>query len=195
MSVEAGHGSEAQPPGLTEQVPLKVGCASDCDAGAESFLQTGFWGEFKSGFGWKPRHFLAGEDLRPILVLERGLFCGVSFAYVPRGPAWRECGDTGRLAGIAAALRSHFSTSCAFLRFDPPWYIECPGEPLVDPPALGLPFRRASADVQPPDTTVLDLGGRSDEDLLAGMKPKWRYNIRYAEKKGVTVTFGRGAAE
>jgi lipid II:glycine glycyltransferase (peptidoglycan interpeptide bridge formation enzyme) len=28
---------------------------------------------------------------------------------------------------------------------------------------------------------------RSDDELLAGMKPKWRYNVKLAEKKGVTV--------
>jgi lipid II:glycine glycyltransferase (peptidoglycan interpeptide bridge formation enzyme) len=29
---------------------------------------------------------------------------------------------------------------------------------------------------------------KADEELLAGMKPKWRYNVRLAEKKGVSVS-------
>jgi lipid II:glycine glycyltransferase (peptidoglycan interpeptide bridge formation enzyme) len=33
---------------------------------------------------------------------------------------------------------------------------------------------------------LLDLG-KAEEDILAGMKPKWRYNIRLAEKKGVVA--------
>jgi len=41
--------------------------------------------------------------------------------------------------------------------------------------------------VQPPDSTILDLD-RSEEEILAGMKAKWRYNIRLAEKKGVIVS-------
>ncbi|MBL8966099.1 MAG: peptidoglycan bridge formation glycyltransferase FemA/FemB family protein, partial [Spirochaetaceae bacterium] len=60
-------------------------------------------------------------------------------------------------------------------------------------PAVGAPLRRAAADVQPPDTVLLDLRP-SEAELLAGMKPKWRYNVRLAEKKGVAVEECRGAA-
>jgi lipid II:glycine glycyltransferase (peptidoglycan interpeptide bridge formation enzyme) len=56
----------------------------------------------------------------------------------------------------------------------------------VFPPALEKPFKRAAADVQPPDTVLVDLS-RPTETILGEMKPKWRYNIRLAEKKGVTV--------
>jgi lipid II:glycine glycyltransferase (peptidoglycan interpeptide bridge formation enzyme) len=41
---------------------------------------------------------------------------------------------------------------------------------------------------------ILDL--RADEqDLLAGMKEKWRYNIRLAARKGVTIRQGAGQAD
>ena len=40
--------------------------------------------------------------------------------------------------------------------------------------------------MQPPSTIVLDLGG-DEEAILQGMKSKWRYNVRLAERKGVTV--------
>ena len=53
-------------------------------------------------------------------------------------------------------------------------------------PAVGFPLRRAVVDVQPPDTVVVDLR-QSEEAILAAMKAKWRYNVRYAEKKGVIV--------
>ncbi len=62
--------------------------------------------------------------------------------------------------------------------------------PPVERPGYGAPLRRAAADVQPPDTVLLDIS-RPEEDILAGMKPKWRYNIRLAEKKGVIVTEAR----
>jgi lipid II:glycine glycyltransferase (peptidoglycan interpeptide bridge formation enzyme) len=45
--------------------------------------------------------------------------------------------------------------------------------------------------VQPPDTVLVDLrtpeGPIPEEELLRGMKPKCRYNIGLAEKRGVTV--------
>jgi lipid II:glycine glycyltransferase (peptidoglycan interpeptide bridge formation enzyme) len=44
-------------------------------------------------------------------------------------------------------------------------------------------------DIQPPDTVILSLEG-DDEVLLGAMKPKTRYNIRLAEKKGVLVRCG-----
>jgi len=38
-----------------------------------------------------------------------------------------------------------------------------------------------------PFTAIIDLN-KTDEEILAMMKPKWRYNIKLAKKKGVTVT-------
>lgn len=174
---------------------LRDGTKEDCDSGAETFLQTGFWGVFKAEFGWRPLHFLDEESRRPLLVLERTLARGFSFAYVPRGPGPGLCGpgDSGLLADVSRSLRSRLSGSCAFLRLDPPWFAEGEGSGPAEAPGLVHPFRKAPTDVQPPDTTVLDLAGASDEDLLSRMKPKWRYNIKYAEKKGVVVSRESGA--
>jgi lipid II:glycine glycyltransferase (peptidoglycan interpeptide bridge formation enzyme) len=40
--------------------------------------------------------------------------------------------------------------------------------------------------VQAPDTVLIDLSSR-EEEILARMNAKWRYNIRLASRKGVTV--------
>ena len=47
--------------------------------------------------------------------------------------------------------------------------------------------QKATSDIQPPDTVLLDLTP-SKEEILARMKSKWRYNVRLAGKKGVTVS-------
>ena len=47
-------------------------------------------------------------------------------------------------------------------------------------------LKKSPTDVQPPDTVLLPLY-KTEEELLSAMKPKWRYNIRLAEKKSVTV--------
>jgi lipid II:glycine glycyltransferase (peptidoglycan interpeptide bridge formation enzyme) len=161
-----------------------------CESAA-TFLQSGFWGSFKARFGWNARAFLLEWDdgiKSPLLVIRRKLAFGISFAYVPWGPelplgAPTDDGfRTATLASIAEALRRELPQDTAFIRFDPPWAVA--GD--APAPRILSPFIRAGADVQPPDTVVLDLTRGSDE-LLAAMKPKWRYNIRLSERKGVSV--------
>jgi lipid II:glycine glycyltransferase (peptidoglycan interpeptide bridge formation enzyme) len=191
------------------------------DAGAAegalsaSFLQSAFWGEFKSEYGWRSlrfelelvRELELSERRARILVLVRRLPAGFSFAYVPHGPEI-ELPETERapfLAQLSKALRPFLPRRCLFIRFDPPWFsIEALGpgsgdEASAPPPPsrgaeesrprIGRPLRRAAADVQPPDTVLVDLRA-SEEGILSAMKPKWRYNIRLAEKKGVVVEEG-----
>lgn len=183
---------------------------------ADSFLQSTLWGTFKSRFGWTSRAFLvdwcdfnlepggnftgdttAAADSaveQPLLILSRRLAPGFSFAYAPWGPelpANFHADDklrTAALVELARKLRRFLPGNTAFIRFDPPWFCEeSSGESLPAAPALGVPFRRAAADIQPPDTVLVDLTP-SAQDILAAMKPKWRYNIGLAEKRGVSVS-------
>ena len=170
---------------------------------ASSFLQSDFWASFKAEQGWTPFRLRVELDLDgavrefPLLLLLRRLPAGFCFAYVPHGPEM-EVAESDRsplLAELSRALRPFLPVTCAFLRFDPPWYAaEAIGDEEdglarptgVQRPAFGQPLRRAAADVQPPDTVLVDL--RASEDaILAAMKSKWRYNVRLAAKKGVSV--------
>ncbi|MCR4578779.1 MAG: peptidoglycan bridge formation glycyltransferase FemA/FemB family protein [Treponema sp.] len=49
-----------------------------------------------------------------------------------------------------------------------------------------LKIRKNKVDIQPPDTSLVDLTA-SEEEILARMHQKWRYNIRLSQKKGVIV--------
>mgnify|MGYP001359780522 CR=1 FL=1 len=202
-------------------------------ADSPTFLQSAFWGRFKEGFGWKARHFIVEAASLPgqarlascgLLVMERSLYPGLRFAYVPHGPAADLAPDerVAWLVGLAAALKPLLPASTLFLRFDPPWYevetVSDNARPVtagsdgdesaadegktpaigaavaVLRPVLDKPFRHAAADIQPPDTVLLDLSS-GDAAILEGMKPKWRYNIRLAEKKGVTVSEARASGD
>ncbi|MDR3123288.1 MAG: peptidoglycan bridge formation glycyltransferase FemA/FemB family protein [Treponema sp.] len=186
--------------------PADLAC---CD-NAGSFLQSGFWGSFKARFGWNARPFLvaweapSASPLRvdlPLLVIHRPLAFGVSLAYVPWGPEppWgsRESplspGDeakTAMLRSLAEDLRALLPENTAFIRFDLPWHTE--GADAAAP-SLSAPFCRSAADVQSPDTTLVDLTAGEDA-MLKRMKSKGRYNIRLAHKKGARVR-GGGAEE
>ena len=154
---------------------------------AESFPQSGFWGAFKASFSWTPFAFRIvwenGEE-KALLALYRPLVIGMGFAYVPWGPELPEdfpADDAARTCALretAEALRTFLPRSTAFVRFDPHWFCG-ENEPR---PAILRPFTRAAADIQPPDTVIIDLN-QPDDQILAGMKPKWRYNVRLGCKK------------
>ena len=161
---------------------------SFCDAAA-SFLQSGFWGAFKARFGWKALAFKivwSGVDggEKPLLVLHRSLPGALfSMAYVPWGPPLPDNiaeKQWTALEELAAALKKLLPRDTAFIRFDPPWFVKEPG---FSPPG---PFLRSGADIQPPDTVLIDIS-RPMETVIEEMKPKWRYNARLALKKGVAV--------
>jgi lipid II:glycine glycyltransferase (peptidoglycan interpeptide bridge formation enzyme) len=169
-----------------------------CDQG---FLQSKFWGLFKSRTGWQAyscTYSFYNKDLSGrILVLKRKFAKLFSFLYVPFGAA--ELSSIPErwitLAALGRALGEAFGGRDVFIRFDLPW--ECDVDPAKTKEekkpdienSLGFHISGLykGTDVQVPDTVILDL--RDEEQrILAKMKPKWRYNIRLSQKKGISVT-------
>jgi len=163
---------------------------------ADSFLQSAMWGRFKARFGWEARAFAvewAEGGTRPLLTLTRRIAPCISMTYIPWGPELSDAFPDGAalradaVTELARALRP-FIPRVTFIRFDPPWFIaDADATPSSPSSLLSSPFSKAAADIQPPDTVLVDLTP-SPEGILAAMKPKWRYNIGLAEKRGVTVT-------
>ena len=148
-------------------------------------LQTWAWGELKSAFGWSALRLAVEEDGAlvagaQVLFRRAGPF---AIGYVPKGPA---------IAGASAAAcdtlweglhRVARQRRALLLKVEPEWRDEdADGHRALR--ARGL--APSATTVQPRRTIVVDL--QPDEaTLLARMKPKWRYNVRLSERKGIVV--------
>jgi lipid II:glycine glycyltransferase (peptidoglycan interpeptide bridge formation enzyme) len=161
------------------------------DAGDE-MLQSGFWGRFKQAHGWTAHPFsveIAGQagPAFGMLVLTRRLLHVFTIAYVPFGPVMdTPAGRAAMLSSLARVLRGFLPRTTLFLRFDLPWKKagEEPGAGTSRPRIV-----KSASDMQPPNTVVVDIAPHP-EQILASMKPKTRYNVRLAAKKGVIVEEG-----
>ena len=138
-------------------------------------LQTSAWGMLKSSFGWRARWIqVKGAGAQ---ILFRKLPLGFTLAYVPKGPI----GDW--LPELLPALIQVCKEERAFMLKIEPDAVWDNG--LADQlQAHG--FRLSTQTIQPQRTVTVDLTGDEDE-ILARMKQKTRYNIRLADRKGVTV--------
>ena len=165
------------------------------------FTQSCFWAEFKSHHGWKNCPVTVDGTKYSVLIRQLNLkFKKISIAYIPMAP---ECNSDStpeelaeKLGTLAAAMKAELPSNTFCIRFDPAMDFEETSnrnEYVQNFRRTNDSFsvKKALTDVQPPDTTVLSLtdgtNKRSDEELLGDMKSKWRYNIKLASKKGVTV--------
>ena len=97
------------------------------------------------------------------------------------------------LSELATALKPELPSNTIAIRFDPDVSFSTPedrdlfnyGMKMVSY-ADRLKLRKNSVDIQPPDSTLVDLTG-SEEEILEKMHSKWRYNIRLSERKGVAI--------
>ncbi len=161
-------------------------------------LQTAGWGELKAGFGWSALRVgleRNGALCAGALVLIRTLPLGMRLAYVPRGPVV-DASDSEALSALTDALAAAARARGAFaLKLEPDW---CSASPRPVPAPLHvvgsgkLQTGRAAECIQPHTSIHVDLT-RDLDTILAQMKPKWRYNIRLAERKGVSVREGTAA--
>ena len=156
-------------------------------------LQSFEWGELKrrSG-GWQPIRLAAEEDgkiIGAVSILKRKLpRLNKCIYYAPRGPVC-DLSNPQVFQALVDVVKARDQNEGAILfKIDPPIAVE---KADVLPLLEQLGFRKVAdphgfGGVQPRCVMQLDLGPTMDE-LLANCKPKWRYNIRLAEKKGVTI--------
>jgi len=139
-------------------------------------LQTSDWGRLKTDFGWRVHWIRVGACGAQVLL--RPLPFGFHLAYIPKGPV----GPVEEWDRLWPEIERFCRSQRTFLLLVEPdlWDGE---HNYPSPPG----FQPAVRPIQPPRTVVVDLGG-TEEQILARMKQKTRYNIRLAARKGVQVS-------
>jgi lipid II:glycine glycyltransferase (peptidoglycan interpeptide bridge formation enzyme) len=150
-------------------------------------LQTGEWGELKSAFGWNPVRLVSGEMGAQILF--RKLPLGFTIGYIPK------VAPSSQQLAFGQELWREIDLVCKqnraiFLRLESDLWQNAEANKLqiMNYPEASLwgQLRISPHNIQPPRTIIVSIKD-AEEEILARMKQKTRYNIRLAEKKEVTV--------
>ncbi len=136
-----------------------------------SFLQSWSWGQYQEAIGHKIWRIQA-DDFN-VLLIKHDLPFAKNYLYCPR-PVFKNLPDNflNQVRQIAKQEKSIF------------FKIELDRDLNKDSFPGGL--LSSSKHIQPLKTIILDLH-KSEEELLSRMHQKTRYNIRLAQKKGVSV--------
>ena len=140
--------------------------------GMESFLQSREWEHIQNAMS------RTTARIRSVLVIRHDLPLGFGYLYAPRPVI----DDTQAFLGEVAEYAEDIGA--IFLHIEPE-------QACV---LQNAEFKIMEADsVQPRRTMVINLA-ESDAELLSAMHPKTRYNIRLAERHGVSVRWEEGSA-
>lgn len=181
------------------------------------FLQTYEWGQVKAKYGWQPIYLVWDEEGKmkeertdlssfvfpaqaACLVLKRTALRRLSILYAPKGPLMDWTNESLRKRVLDDLQSFAKKQGAIFLKIDPDVVLGRGVPVSVDEvaensgQALRSDLRRrgwveSSDQIQFRNTVMVDLSA-NEEDILMRMKQKTRYNIRLAERKGVTVRAG-----
>jgi len=167
--------------------------------GAE-FLQSWQWGEILRFGGEEIRRLgiknEAGEIMAALTIVKKSLGAGVFYWYAPRGPIIgfeNNKKENDSLTHKALTVVFNFfaesfkknNPRALFWRLEPNILkIEAKDNFKLDGRAL-----KKTLNLQPERTLILELD-KKEEELLASMHQKTRYNIRLAEKKEIEIKRG-----
>ena len=142
-------------------------------------LQSWQWGAFKQEFGWDVERIAVpgpgGAALAQVLFRTRA---GMSIGYIPRGPAWPD-DDLAMLSELWSRIDEIARRRRALT------IIVEPDRPLPDQEVQGVRLVSGAEAIQPARTVKVEL--LDDQSLIDQMHPKTRYNVRLANRRGVTT--------
>ena len=162
-------------------------------------LQSWDWGEFKSRHGWLATRLLFDEGAGTVAaasVLQRKVpRLPLSILYVPKGPAldWTDIALAERILEQLERLARR--RRALLVKIDPDVYYSEHAPPFSPRPTCAHELARllesrgwrfSDEQIQFRNTLLLDLA-QSEDELMASMKQKTRYNVRLAGRRGVSI--------
>lgn len=158
-----------------------------------SVLQTTQWARLKNRFGWTSHRVWLKKDGKIVAgaqILFRSIAMRLAkFAYIPHGPLvdWHDQEQVQVLLNqIDLAI---YQRNAGFVKMEPALWQEDLSKGQWQAISAANDLLGNTDNLQPPQTVLVDLRASEDE-ILARMKQKTRYNIRLATKKEVTIRQG-----
>lgn len=159
-----------------------------------SFTQSMYWRSVKSN--WKSECIVVRNDKNEIIgemlvLIKRIAFLNTAFMYAPRGPVC-DMHDKRVLKRIFERVQILQRKYNAYILKIDPLIDENDTEAINNLKTLGFEYhgeRVGYDNTQCRENYVIDIDGRTADEVFGQFKPKWRYNIRLAQKKGVTCGF------
>jgi len=159
-----------------------------------SLMQSMNWADVKKG--WDSEYVYIEEDGQIVMAISliiRRYLANKTIIYAPRGPVG-DIYDIDKVKRIMDEVEAVAKKYNAFIvRFDPESYYDEKLEKLYKDNGFVVRNKKLSKDelIQPRFNMILNLAGRTEDEIFKGYSEKTRYNIRVATRKGVTVRYSR----
>ena len=155
-----------------------------------NFMQSSYWAEIKNN--WIHTHITVKNkhgmiDGMMLLLIKRIPILNTALLYAPRGPVC-DMHNTDVLYRLKQEILKVQCQYNAFMLKIDPMIEDTDSKSIENLCTLGFEhhWERDGYDtVQCRENYVLDIGGHTQDEIFNSFKPKWRYNIRLAQKKGV----------
>lgn len=157
-----------------------------------NIMQSLCWPRVKRNWQYEALIYRQGSQIvgTMLILMRRVPILDQTLLYAPHGPVC-DYTDMKALRGLMAGARDLARQVNAYLfRIDP--CIAANDQAAVNR-FLNLGLTHIDnppefSTIQPRNNYMLDIAGKTEEELLGSFHPKWRYNIRLAQRRGVTCT-------
>ncbi len=159
-----------------------------------NFMQSVNWAKIKES--WTPEYVTARDESGNIngctLVLVKKIpFFNTAFLYAPRGFVC-DMHDKRTVNNIFEQIKLIAEKHGAYALKTDPLIDERDFVAIKNLTDLGFVYHGEKTgydNIQCKENYILDIKGKTCDELFASFKPKWRYNIRLAKRKGVRCEF------